>query len=426
MALKIWSKGIIMSKIMISDEVKRLASEAEIECREYFDRAEDVALFNSEKVMNAFLENEVAYGDFAESNGYSFFDESRDKIEKIFATILGAEDALVRPQIMSGTNAIYLTLSGLLHPQDTMMCIAGEPYDPLQEIMGIRGESPLALTKFGIKYEQIELKEGDFDYEKIEERIRKGGIKLIEIQRSCGYSRRKGITISQIEKVSSLIKSLDESVIIMCDNCYGELVEKKEPTEVGVDIMAGSLMHNLGGGIATSGGYVAGRADLIEMVADRLTSPGMGKYLGANYNQNIKFLKGLFMAPTTVMNAVKTAVLTSYIAKKMGYSGLIPEYDDYRSDIIQTIDFGSEDALVKFCQTLQSVSPVDSIYASVPCEMPGYPHEEIMSAGCFAQGSTIELTCDGPVTPPYTAFVQGGLTYESGKLMILAAFSKLR
>ena len=414
-----------MSNIFLNDKIKQLITEAERECQPYFSLAEEVALDNCTKVMNAFLENEVAYSDFAESNGYSFFDEARDKIEKIYAEVLGAEDALVRPQIMSGTNAIYLTLSGLLHPGDTMMCIAGAPYDPLQEIMGIRGESPLALSRNGISYEQIELVNNDFDYEAIAARIKKGGVRLVEIQRSCGYSRRYGITVEQIEKVCGIIKEIDSSVIIMCDNCYGELVERKEPTEVGVDIIAGSLMHNLGGGIATSGGYVAGRADLIDQVADRLTSPGMGKYLGANYNQNIKFLKGLFMAPTTVCNAVKTGILTSYIAKKLGYTGIIPEYNDYRSDIIQTIDFGSEDALVKFCQTLQSVSPVDSIYASVPCEMPGYPHEEIMSAGCFAQGSTIELTCDGPVVEPYTAFIQGGLTYESSKLMIGSAFSKI-
>lgn len=415
-----------MNKITISEKIAQLVREAETEGRPYFERAEETALYNAEKVLNAFLENEVAYSDFAESNGYSFFDVARDKIEKIFAQVLGAEDALVRPQIMSGTNAIYLTLSGLLHPGDTMMCIAGTPYDPLQEIMGIRGESPLALSRNGVNYEQIDLKDGGFDLEKISERLKKGGITLVEIQRSCGYSRRYGLTVGQIEEVCRLIKEIDSSIIIMCDNCYGELVEKMEPTAVGVDIMAGSLMHNLGGGIATSGGYVAGRADLIDQVADRLTSPGMGKYLGANYNQNIKFLKGIFMAPTTVCNAVKLGILTSYIAEKLGYSGIIPRYSDYRSDIIQTMDFGSEDALVSFCQTLQSVSPVDSIYASVPCEMPGYPHDEIMSAGCFAQGSTIELTCDGPVVAPYTAFIQGGLTYESGKLMICSAFSKLK
>lgn len=415
-----------MNKIEINEKIKNLSIEAEKACKPYFDEADAVALYNTEKVMNAFLENEVAYGDFQESNGYSFFDEARDKIERIFAEVLGAEDALVRPQIMSGTNAIWLTLSGLLHPGDTMICIAGTPYDPLQEIMGIRGESPLALNKNGVKYEEIDLKDNDFDYEKIEARLKKGGVSLIEIQRSCGYSHRKGLTVAQIEKVCKLVKSIDENIIIMCDNCYGELVERKEPTEVGVDIMAGSLMHNIGGGIATSGGYVAGRADLIDHVADRLTSPGMGKYLGANYNQNLKFLKGIFMAPRTVGNAIKTAIFTSYMVEKLGLTGVRPRYNDYRSDIIQTFDFGNADDLVVFCQSLQSVSPVDSIFTSVPCEMPGYPHDEIMSAGCFSQGSTIELSCDGPVVEPFTAFMQGALTYESGKLMICSALSKIK
>lgn len=414
-----------MSKVFINERIKSLAMEAEKACKPYFDETDAVCLYNSEKVLNAFLENEVSYGDFAEVNGYAFFDEARDKIEKIFADVLGAEDSLVRAQIMSGTNAIYLTLSGLLHPGDTMMCIAGTPYDPLQEIMGIRGESPLALTKNGVKYEEIDLIDNDFDYKKIEARIKEGGVRLVEIQRSCGYSHRRGLSIAQIQKVCLLIHGLDPGIIIMCDNCYGELVERKEPTEVGVDIMAGSLMHNLGGGIATSGGYIAGRADLIEQVADRLTSPGMGKYLGANYNQNSKFLKGLFMAPRTVANAVKTAIFTSFLAEKLGLTDVTPSFDAYRSDIIQTFNFASADDLVTYCQSLQSFSPVDSIYASVPCEMPGYPHMEIMSAGCFTQGSTIELTCDGPVVEPFTVFMQGALTYETGKLAVCAALSKI-
>lgn len=414
-----------MDKIKINDRIASLAVKAEKECEKYFKNIDEVCLKNSEKVLNAFLENEVAYADFAENNGYSFFDEARDKIEKIFAEVLDAQDALVRPQIMSGTNAIYLTLSGLLHPGDTMVAISGSPYDPLQEIVGIRGESPLSLQKNGVNYEEIDLVDDDFDYEAIKTRIEKGGVSLVEIQRSCGYTKRRGISIEKMEKVCSLIKSIDANVIIMCDNCYGELVECKEPTAVGVDVMAGSLMHNLGGGIATSGGYVAGRADLIEQVADRLTSPGMGKYLGANYNQNIKFLKGIFMAPRTVANAVKVAILTSYMVEELGLTGILPRFCDYRSDIVQTFDFGSEDKLVTFCQSLQSVSPVDALFTSVPCEMPGYPHDEIMAAGCFAQGSTIELTCDGPVVEPFTAFMQGGLTYESGKLMICAALSKI-
>ena len=414
-----------MSKLVFTDKIEKLALEAERECKPYFERIDETAFFNSRKVLDAFLENGVSYGDFQEVNGYAFFDEARDKIERVFADALGAEDALVRAQIMSGTNAIWLTLSGLLHPGDTMLAISGAPYDPLQEIMGTRGDSPLSLMRNGVNYEEIDLVNDDFDYEKIEARLRKGGVTLVEIQRSCGYTLRRGTTIAQMEKVCSLIKSIDENIIIMCDNCYGEFVEKKEPTEVGVDIIVGSLMHNIGGGVATSGGYIAGKASLIEQVADRLTSPGMGKYLGANYNQNMKFLKGIFMAPHTVAGALKVAAFTAYMLEKMGVKEVVPKYSEYRSDIIQRFNFESEEAQVTFCSTLQSVSPVDSMYESVPCEMPGYPHMEIMSAGCFAQGSTIELTCDGPVVDPYTVFMQGGLTYETGKLSIMAALSKL-
>lgn len=414
-----------MGKLVINEKIRLLAEEAEREIQPYLKAVDEVAMFNSAKVLNAFLESNVSYSDFAEINGYAFFDEARDKIEKVFADSLGSEDALVRAQIMSGTNAIYLTLSGLLHPGDTMLAISGTPYDPLQEIVGIRGESRLSLINNGVNYEEINLINSDFDYEAIKKRIEKGGITLVEIQRSCGYSHRKGLSIEKMEKVCSMIKEIDDSIIIMCDNCYGEFVEKKEPVEVGVDIMAGSLMHNMGGGISSSGGYIAGKAELIEQVADRLTSPGMGKYLGANYNQNGKFLKGIFMAPHTVANAVKTAVFTSYMVEKLGLTGVTPSYKDSRSDIIQTFDFPSSDEQILFCQSLQKFSPVDSEYESVPCEMPGYPHDEIMGAGTFSQGSTIELTCDGPVVEPFTVFQQGGLTYETGKLTIMAALSNI-
>ena len=414
-----------MANLQPSEKIAVLLADAEKDLSTQFAEVERVCAVNSQKVLSAFLDERVAYADFAEVNGYGFFDEARDKIERIFAKVLGAEDALVRPQILSGTNAIYLSLSGLLHPGDTLVAISGTPYDPLQEIIGIRGDSPLALTRNGISYEEIDLVGDDFDLAAIETRIRKGGVRMVEIQRSCGYSHRRGLSVEKIGEVASLIKGIDPSVIIFCDNCYGELVEAKEPTEVGVDVIAGSLMHNIGGGIASSGGYVAGTAALIEQVADRFTSPGMGKYLGANYNQNQKILKGLFLAPRTVANAVKSAILASYLAEKLGYSGVRPTSTDHRSDIVQTFDLPSADALVTFCQTLQSVSPVDSQYASVPCEMPGYPHEEIMSAGTFSQGSTIELTADGPVVPPYTVFLQGSLTYEYAKLAYGAAFSKL-
>ncbi|MBQ7173616.1 MAG: methionine gamma-lyase family protein [Clostridia bacterium] len=414
-----------MANLQPNERVAALLQKAESALAGQFARVEEVCLVNSQKVLAAFLDERVAYSDFAETNGYGFFDEARDKIERVFARVLGAEDALVRPQILSGTNAIYLSLSGLLHPGDTLVAISGTPYDPLQEIVGIRGESQLALNRNGVSYEEIDLVDSDFDYSAIEARIKRGGVKMVEIQRSCGYSPRRGLSIAQIEKATKLVKSIDPSVIVFCDNCYGELVEEKEPCDVGVDLVAGSLMHNLGGGVASSGGYIAGREDLIAEVADRMTSPGMGKYLGANYNQNLKFLKGIFLAPRTVANAVKTAILASYLAEQLGYTDVCPASCDRRSDIVQTFNLKDADELILFCQTLQSVSPIDSQYASVPCEMPGYPHEEIMSAGTFSQGSTIELTADAPVVAPYKVFLQGSLTYEYGKLALGAAFSKL-
>lgn len=413
-------------KLEIDAGIMALANQAERDLKKTYNLVDKICEFNAQKVMNAMIENSVVYTDFAEVNGYGFFDSARDKIETIYAQVLGTDDALVRPHIMSGTNAIYLTLSALLNFGDTMLCITGLPYDPLQEIMGIRGESSQSLKNKGANYEQIDLIENDFDYDKIATRIKLKNIKLVEIQRSCGYSDRNGLNITQIKKVCKIIKNIDPNVVIMCDNCYGEFVEETEPTQVGVDIMCGSLMHNMGGGIATSGGYIAGRQDLIDCVADRLTAPGMGKYLGADYNQKMKFFKGLYMAPTTVANAVKTSLLTSYIAEHLGFDGVRPASKQIRSDIIQTFNLQNEEQLIDFCTFLQHSSPVDSLFTPIPCEMPAYPHDEIMSAGTFTQGSTLELTCDAPVTPPYKVFVQGGISYSNAKLSIVSAFSQLK
>ena len=415
-----------MEQLYISKNLIDMSKEAEEKLKPYFDYAKDVCEFNTQKVLNAFIKNKVAYQDFVEINGYGFFDAGRDKVERVFADVFGAEDALIRPQIMSGTNAIWLTLSGLLHSGDTMLSISGTPYDPLQHIVGMIGDSKHALTKNGVKYEQIELKNNDFDYETIENRIKQGGVTLVEIQRSRGYSHREGLTITQIEKVCKLIKDIDKDIIIMVDNCYGEMVEKKEPTEVGADVVAGSLMHNMGGGIATSGGYIIGKQKLIEEIADRFTSPGIGKDLGANYNQHIKFLKGLFFAPKTVYSAVKTAIFSSFMFEKLGYKGISPKYNQTRSDIIQTFDLETQQNLEKFCLGLQKGSPVDSYVTPIPSEFPGYPHDEIMAAGTFTLGSTIELTADAPVVAPYTIFMQGGVIYEYAKLGVLSALSELQ
>ena len=402
-----------------------LEKQAEIDLKEIFEGVDKVCEYNSRKILNAFIKNRITAETFHEVTGYGFFDSGRDKVEALFADVLGAEDALIRPHIMSGTNAIWLMLSGLLHSGDTMICICGAPYDPLQNIVGITGNSKHSLINNGVKYEQIELIESDFDYDKIRERIAKGDVNLVEIQRSRGYSRREGLSIEKIEKVCKLIKETDPNVIIVCDNCYGEMVEEKEPTEVGVDVIAGSLMHNLGGGVATSGGYIAGKSKLIEEIAERLTAPCIAKDLGANYGQHNKFLKGLFLSPQTVKGAVKTAIFTSYLVEKLGFEGVSPRYNLKRTDIVQTFDLETQENLEKFCQGIQAGSPIDSFVTPIPCEFPGYPHDEIMAAGTFTNGSTIELTCDAPVIPPYTAYMQGSLTFEYGKIAVLHALSNM-
>ncbi|MBQ8468459.1 MAG: methionine gamma-lyase family protein [Clostridia bacterium] len=417
----------ILDELAIDGNLRALAEQAEVDLAPYFKKAEEVCAENSKKVLKAFIDNRVAYQDFEEINGYGFFDPSRDKIERVFAQALGAEDALVRPHIMSGTNAIWLTLSGLLHPGDTLVSITGTPYDPLCNIVGITGNSKQSLKNNGVKYEQIELlPDGNFDTQKITDRIKKGGVSMVEIQRSRGYSHREGISVSQIGEITKAIKAIDKNVIVMVDNCYGEMVEKLEPTDVGADIMAGSLMHNLGGGIATSGGYIAGKEKYVAEVAERLTAPCIGKDLGANYNQSIKFLKGLYLSPQTVLNAVKSAMFLSYMLNKLGYKNISPKFDQIRTDIVQTFDSGSEEALTKFCQGLQKASPIDSFVTPIPSEFPGYPHEEVMAAGTFTQGSTIEITCDAPVIAPYTAYMQGGISYEYSKIALLSAISNMR
>lgn len=413
-----------MEELQINPQLLEMAEKSEAILAPYYKIAEEVCAYNSKKVLEAFIRNNVSYQDFQEINGYGFYDGGRDKIERVFADVLGAEDALVRPHIMSGTNAIWLSLSGLLHYGDTMISITGLPYDPLQNIVGITGDSKHSLINNGVKYEQIELINDDFDYEAIETRLKQGNVTLVEIQRSRGYSHREGISVAQIEKVCKLIKGIDPNIIIMVDNCYGELVEKQEPTDVGADIIAGSLMHNIGGGIATSGGYIAGKEKYIYQIAERLTAPCIAKDLGANYNQNIKFLKGLYMAPQTVCNAVKTAIFASYMLQQLGYK-VSPVYTRVRTDIVQTFDFKKRESLIKFCQGMQKGSPVDNFATPVPCEFPGYSHDEIMAAGTFTSGSTIELTCDAPVIEPYTGFMQGGITYEYGKLGVLMGLTNL-
>ncbi len=414
---------------MILDEIKKevieLGNQADNDLKDIFKEIDDICLYNSNRILSAFIENRVEYADFTDRNGYGIFDSGREKLEKIFSSILGTEDALVRTQIMSGTNALYLTFSALLKHGDTMISLSGKPYDSLLKMVGIVGDSTQSLIANGVKYEQIDLVDNKFDLPTIKHRLAKNDVKLVEIQRSRGYSSRKSLTISQIEEVIKVIRSVNKDVIIMVDNCYGELVERLEPGHVGADVVVGSLMKNLGGGIATSGGYIGGKTKYIEMIADRLTSPGIGKELGANFNQNSNFFKGVFMAPNAVKSALKTQIFASYMLQHTGFNDISPKYDEYRTDIIQIIELKTKPNLVAFARSIQASSPIDSGVYIMPAPMPGYPCDVIMAAGCFTEGSTIELSADAPCVEPYTLYMQGGLTYEYGKLSIMKALSSV-
>lgn len=410
----------------IDNELFEMAKKSDIELEEIYKEIDDICLYNSNRVLSAFIENRVSYSDFSDINGYGNYDTGRDKLEKIFASVLGCEDALVRPQIMSGTNAIYLTLSALLKHGDTMISITGTPYDSLLELIGVSGDSSQSLIASGVRYEEIGLVDNEFDTKTIIERLKRNDVRLVEIQRSRGYSSRLSLTVEKIGNIIKEIRKVNQEVIIMVDNCYGELVERLEPGHVGADVLVGSLMKNLGGGIASTGGYVAGRADLVHMVAERLTAPGIGKDQGANFNLNNSFFKGIFMAPSAVRNALKTAVFAAYMLEKLGYKNVSPAYNEYRTDIIQTLELGSKEALVRFTQGIQESSPIDSFVRVMPAPMPGYPFDEVMAAGSFTQGSTIELSADAPVIEPYTLYMQGGLTLEYSKLSILLSLSKIK
>ena len=411
------------SEFGIKKEILELSKEVEKEIEPIFKKIDEIKEKNSLKVLSAFQKCGLSEMHLHTSTGYGIDEIGRNKIEEIYAEIMKTEDALVRAQLISGTHALAVTLFGILRPGDTMLSITGAPYDTLQTIIGTSKEkSKSSLKEWGINYEQIELLDDDFNIEEIKARVQKQDIKLIEIQRSRGYSSRKSLTIDKIEKAIKAIREVNKEVIIMVDNCYGEFVESREPTEVGADIIVGSLMKNLGAGIATSGAYIAGKKDLIELCAERLTAPGVGKEIGPSLNQNTLFIKGLFFAPSVVASSVKTAVFASRILERLGYN-VNPKYDEPRADIVQTIELGSADKLIKFCQGIQKGSPIDSNVIPEPSPMGGYDDNIIMAAGTFTEGSTIELSCDGPIREPYTAYMQGGLTYEYGKLGILKAIS---
>ena len=410
----------------IKEDIMKLAESVEEELQPIYKNIDKIKEINSLKVLQAFQECGLEERHLYSSTGYGIDEIGRNKIEEIYSHIMKTEDSLVRAQLISGTHALAVTLFGLLRPGDTMLSITGAPYDTLQTIIGISKEqSKSSLKEFGVKYEQIDLKENDFDIEKIIEKVSNNNIKLIEIQRSRGYSTRKSLTIEKIERVIKEIRKIDKNVIIMVDNCYGEFVEEKEPSEVGADIIVGSLMKNLGAGIATSGAYISGKKELIELCAERLTAPGVGKEIGPSLNQNTNFIKGLFFAPSVVASSVKTAIFSSRILEKLGYN-VDPKFDEKRADIVQTIELGSEEKLIKFCQGIQMGSPIDSDVLPEPSEMAGYDDKVIMAAGTFTEGSTIELSCDGPIREPYIAYMQGGLTYEYGKLAVMQAVSNMK
>ena len=405
----------------MNTDLEKLVKEVEEEIKPQFQELDRICEVNSKKVLEAFQECDLQESHLTSATGYGIDEPGRNKIEEIYAKIFKAEDALVRTQLISGTHALTVTLFGLLRPGEKMLSITGAPYDTLQTVIGI-GEnvSKSSLKAFNIDYEQIELVDNDFDLEAIKTRLSKKDIKLVEIQKSRGYSTRESLTIEKIERAIKLIREVNKDVIIMVDNCYGEFVEEKEPIEVGADIAVGSLMKNLGAGIATSGAYIVGKKDLIELCAERLTSPGIGKEIGPSLNQNPLLLKGLFFAPSVVKSSVKTAIFASRCLEKLGYE-VEPKYNDKRGDIVQTLSLGTEENLVKFCQGIQKGSPIDSNVLPYPGDKGGYEDKVIMAAGTFTQGSTIELSCDGPIREPYIAYMQGGLTYEYGKLGILKA-----
>lgn len=407
-------------------ELLNKIKEAEKELEPVFEELDRICEENSQKVLEAFQECDLQESHLISSTGYGIDEPGRNKIEEIYSKIFKAEDALVRTQLISGTHALSVTLFGLLRPNDTMISITGAPYDTLQTVIGIGEEvSESSLKSFGVHYEQIELINNDFDIQTIQKRLAKKDVKLVEIQKSRGYSTKESLTIEKIERVIKAIREVNQEVIIMVDNCYGEFVEDREPIEVGADIAVGSLMKNLGAGIATSGAYIVGKKHWIKLCAERLTSPGIGKEIGPSLNQNPLLLKGLFFAPSVVRSSVKTAVFASYMLEKLGYD-VEPKYHAKRGDIVQTLSLGSEENLVKFCQGIQKGSPVDSNVLPYPGDMGGYEDKVIMAAGTFTQGSTIELSCDGPIRPPYIAYMQGGLTYEYGKLGILKAIEYMQ
>lgn len=386
-----------------------------------FDKVDALTLYNSKKVLDAFHKNNVSEIHFNSTSGYGYNDLGRDTIEKVYSDIFKCEDALVRNQFISGSHALTVAFFALLRPNDVLLSISGTPYDTLHEVIGIK-DNPSSLKSYGVIYKQIDLVDDNFDYDKIKTSL--DNVKVVHIQRSKGYSTRKSLSISKLEKVIKLIKDINKDIIIMIDNCYCEFVNEKEPTEVGADIVVGSLIKNLGGTIAPNGAYIVGKRDLVKLAGERLTLPGEGKEVGPSLGINKSLLQGLAISPSVVGSALKTAILASYLLEQKGYV-VEPKYNSERVDIVQTITFNDREKLISFVQGIQKGSLIDASSTPIPSDMPGYDDEIIMASGSFNQGSSIELSCDAPLRSPYIAYLQGAMTYEYGYLGVMEAINNL-
>ena len=397
--------------------------ECENELKNEFNKIDNLCKINSKKVIDAFHNQKVSESDLYGTLGYGYNDIGRDKIDKLFAEVLDCEDAIVRNQLISGSHAINVALSALLRPGDTLLSISGLPYDTLHEVIGIK-ENNSSLISYGVNYKMIDLIDNDFDYDSIKNEL-KNDIKVIHIQRSRGYSLRDSINIEKLEKVIKFIKKINKNIIIFVDNCYCELVEEISPCKVGADIIVGSLIKNLGAGIATNGAYIGGRQDLVELCAERLTLPGEGRNVGPSENANRKFLLGLYLAPSVIASSLKTAILTSYALEKLGYK-VTPRYNENRTDIVELIYLNNKEEVIKYATAIQESGAIDSHIKPIPSPMPGYDDEIIMASPSFTQGSSIEISCDAPLREPYVVFFQGSMTYEYGRLAVLNVINKLK
>lgn len=415
---------LLTKELQIDPKVLDLVSQAEDEIREEFEILDDIMAYNQYKVLTAFQENRISDTHLAWNTGYGYDDAGREALERVYADIFKTEAALVRPIIVNGTHALTLTLTGILRPGDELIYCTGAPYDTLEEVIGIRGQGKGSLAEFGVSYKQVELTEdGDIDLIALKNAI-SPKTRMVTVQRATGYGWRKAITIDQIGKWADFVHSVNPDIICMVDNCYGEFLDTKEPTQVGADVLAGSLIKNPGGGLALTGGYIAGRKDLIDNISYRMTSPGIGGECGLTFGQTRTMFQGLFIAPKTVNGAVKGAALCAKVFEKLGYD-VCPKAFEKRSDIIEAVKLGSPEAVVAFCEGIQAAAPIDAYVKPIPWDMPGYEDQVVMAAGAFVQGSSIELSADAPIRPPYIVYFQGGLTYEHSKFGVIKALQTL-